>query len=159
MIQNNNIKEENDEDNKNLQEKFRNFFKETKQTGRKRIVKWSYFELIQAAFFENCKESIDIKKSQYVFNSLKSRIADNHNVVSYNNMYENFDKLRILLLDERQNFCFDFLRPRQLEDFNNDSQIENLKLSHKYFMNNNKFDRIDEVLLINFNKKFKRFLS
>ena len=102
-----------------------------------------------------------LKESQKVFDSLADRINDNLDIVNYINLYENFHKLKMVVLNENQNFCLKFLMSRDIEDITNDNYEDNLKNSIDYFKERNRngtVDNADRMLLSNFNKKFLYFL-
>ena len=41
------------------------------------------------------------EETQRVFDALKERINDNHDILSYNNLFENFQKLKSILLNRK----------------------------------------------------------
>ena len=68
----------------------------------------------------------------------------------------------MIVLNENQNFSFDFLRNRKIEEICNEDYEEKLKKSHNYFKekvwNSQELDFADEMLLKNFSNKYLEYL-
>ena len=76
-------------------------------------------------------------------------------------LFENFHNLKKLILNPEQNFSFDYLSNRPIEDLLRNNLKDNLRSSYKYFnerSKNNRLDSRDKEFLDNFGNNFQEFL-
>ena len=92
------MKEENKKESIDIDAKIKKFMKDRSATKKRRILKWSKFDLFKIVIFGNRHKNIELKDSQRVFDALKERINDNHDILSYNNLFENFQNVLLFLL-------------------------------------------------------------
>ena len=160
----NNSPIQNEEQEKYLKIKIEKFIEKEKEREKKkkRRIKFNYCDFLKLIFCGKFIKNKNLKESQKVFDGLKDRINDNLDIVNYIKLFENFHKLKKLLLNPDQNFSFDYLSNRPIDDILKNNLEDNLRSSFKYFNernNKNLLDSKDKELLNNFDNNFQEFLN
>jgi hypothetical protein len=128
---------------------------------KKRIFRYSYYDLILIAFCRNCHKKKSIKDNQDIYIELSEKMVKNLDITSYYNLIENFHNLRAALFNENQNFSFDYLRNRDYKEVTKKELEKKLEKSYQYFydkLKEDKLDQFDKFILKNVDKKYERFL-
>jgi len=91
----------------------------------------------------------------------EEKIAEYLDVCSYSNLYENLEKLKLILLNNYQMFSFEYLKNRNSSDILRENNNDKLLDTVQYFkqkLNESNINESDKNLLENFRKEFAELI-
>lgn len=135
-----------------------NYLKRNENT-QKKLINLSNFELILSLICcTKIKKSALINK-EVIFAKAEKRIIEYLNVLNYFDLFEDFEKLKFILLNENQNFSFYFLRKRSLDEISHIGLDEKISKAINYYKAKiNFFSSIDEKLIDNFSENILKLV-
>lgn len=114
--------------------------------------------------FIPCKKikSISLIEREKIITKAEKKVADYLDVFNYTKLFENFEKLKYILLNNNQVLCFDYIKNRKPSDIFKENYNEKIFETIQYFKDKFKehnFDIYDIKLLENCNNEFKELLT
>jgi len=132
-----------------------NFFKESKNK-EKEYIKLTKLDLIISSLIccDKGKKKNLLEKEQ-IFHIAEKKIDSYLNVLNYFDFFEDFEKLKNVILNDAQNLAFNFIRKRSQFDLSEPNYSEKIIKSLENFKaNNNNLSRIDKSLLEKLSDEF-----
>jgi len=147
---------------KNLKEKITNFLKnEKKNINLKKFVKLSKCEFcLKLIPCKRIKSKSFIEKENLIAKA-EDKIAEILDVCNYIRLFENFEKLKLILMDPSQILSFDYLKNRNADQLFKENYDKRLYESILYFKQKIKdltLREYDFYLLNNLNQEFKELI-
>ena len=106
--------------------------------------------------FNKCKRSEELLKEK-IFKFGEDKISQYLNVFNFFDLQEDFEKLRMIILNKFQNSFFDFIKKRTFEEMSGDKYFDDLIESIIHFKGNNKdYDFVDKRIMENVNELLEK---
>jgi len=151
------------ESNKILKEKVELFFEKNRNNKsiRKKFVNLSRFEFLLK--FIPCKriKSNNLIHKELLILKAEKEITKYLDICSYTNLYENFEKLKLTLLNNYHIVAFENLKNRNTTDIFKENYIDRIIGTVQYFKQKQKesnLNDLDAKLLENLNSEFKELI-
>jgi len=151
-----------DVNEKNLKERIESILKNKKKTtNRRKFVKFSKYEFFLKFFPCKSLKPESLIEKENLITKAELKIAEYLDICNYTNLIENFEKLKLIILNNYQNFSFEFLKNRDPDTLFNDQYTKNTIDTIQYFKHKIKRSNLnfyDKELLENFSNEFKQLI-
>jgi len=127
------------------------------------LIKFSEFGILKFLFCCKRFKYADFLKQQEFYTQGEKKINQYLDVLKLMKLFENFERLKSLILNKQQIFAFDYFKKRDLSEINK-NKVENLQELYKYLKGIKDFSEnqniiSDEKITYFLDKDIKNFFS
>ena len=133
------------------------FFKKDQEKNFINMTNKEFFKLLIP--FNKCKNKEQFQKEE-IFNIAEEKISQYLNVFNFFDLQEDFEKIKLILLDKYQNCFFDFIKKRTFKEISGEKYIETVLESIFYYKENkDNIGFIDGRILDNIDSLLKKMMN
>ena len=137
-----------------LKKNIENFVNHNFKKKQKKFFKFTKAEFIKTFLCCQSFKSGSLKKKEKFFNFTSEKVFSYLDVLNYTRLYEDFEKLKMIIFNKYQNISFNFLKPRNYFEINSENYKEDILETVKYLKNQE-----NEASLNSYDEKFKNLLN